>query len=113
MVGDKDYHPHNQSTRAAAIRQEKFDEVSALLLSEENTAEAGGLGEIEYWQFRYRLWLARRYNVSIQPTKQPTAQRSRRGAAQHCTALHCMAARDGRLVSQLDIHALFASLRTH
>ena len=113
MVGDKDYHPHNQSTRAAAIRQEKFDEVSALLLSEENTAEAGGLGEIEYWQFRYRLWLARRYNVSIQPTKQPTVQHSRRGAAQHCTALHCMAARDGRLVSQLDIHALFASLRTH
>ena len=87
MVGDKDYHPHNQSTRAAAIRQKKFDEVSALLLSEENTAEAGGLGEIEYWQFRYRLWLARRYNVSIQPTH-CTAQQAWGSAALHCTALH-------------------------
>ena len=92
MVGDKDYHPHNQSTRAAAIRQEKFDEVSALLLSEENTAEAGGLGEIEYWQFRYRLWLARRYNVSIQPSNQ---LHSAVGVGQRSTALHCTALHGG------------------
>ena len=35
--------------KAAAIREEKFRQISELLSG------------LEYWQFRYRLWLARRY----------------------------------------------------
>ncbi|XOV85449.1 MAG: PEP/pyruvate-binding domain-containing protein [bacterium] len=50
MVGDKDYDPKNQSERAAQIRAKKMQEISELLSG------------LEYWQFRYRLWLARRYN---------------------------------------------------
>ncbi len=50
MVSDKDYHPSQQVERAAKVREEKFAEVSDLLSG------------LEYWQFRYRLWLARRYN---------------------------------------------------
>ena len=50
MVSDKDYHPSQQVERAARVREEKFAEVSDLLSG------------LEYWQFRHRLWLARRYN---------------------------------------------------
>ncbi len=50
MVGDPDYDPKNQEIKAKAIRDEKFAEVSELLTG------------IEYWQFRYRWWLARKYN---------------------------------------------------
>ena len=50
MVGDPDYDPKNQEIRAKAIRDQKFAEVSELLTG------------IEYWQFRYRWWLARKYN---------------------------------------------------
>ena len=49
MVGDEDYDPENQRAKAAAIRGEKFKQISELLSG------------LEYWQFRYRLWLARRY----------------------------------------------------
>ncbi len=50
MVGDPDYDPKNQEIKAKAIREQKFAEVSELLTG------------IEYWQFRYRWWLARKYN---------------------------------------------------
>ena len=50
MVQDEDYDPKNQEIKAAAIREQKFAEVSELLSG------------IEYWQFRYRWWLARKYN---------------------------------------------------
>ena len=50
MVGDRDYDPKNQEIKAKAIRDRKFAEVSELLTG------------IEYWQFRYRWWLARKYN---------------------------------------------------
>ena len=50
MVGDRSYHPDNQARRAAAIREQKFREVAPLLT------------EVQYWQFRFRLYLARRYN---------------------------------------------------
>ena len=50
MVSDSDYDPTDQDTRATRIREEKFAEVSDLL---------NGLA---YWQFRFRLWLARKYN---------------------------------------------------
>ncbi len=50
MVPDKDYDPKNQSLKAAAIREKKFQEVSALISG------------LEYWQFQHRLWLARKYN---------------------------------------------------
>ena len=50
MVGDPDYDPKNQEIKATAIREQKFAEVSELLTG------------IEYWQFRYRWWLARKYN---------------------------------------------------
>ena len=50
MVQDQDYDPKNQTMRAAAIRDKKFAEVSALLSG------------LEYWQFRHRLWLGRKYN---------------------------------------------------
>ena len=49
MVGDQDYDPENQRAKAAAIREKKFKQISELLSG------------LEYWQFRYRLWLARRY----------------------------------------------------
>ncbi len=50
MVMDLDYDPRQQDERARIIREEKFAEVSALL------------NGLHYWQFRYRLWLALRYN---------------------------------------------------
>ena len=50
MVGDDTYDPNNQTERAAKIREQKYEEVVALL------------SEMEYWQFRFRLWIARRYN---------------------------------------------------
>ena len=50
MASDTDYHPRQQEERAAKVREEKFAEVSDLLSG------------LEYWQFRHRLWLARRYN---------------------------------------------------
>ena len=49
MVGDPNYDPEHQRAKAAAIRTEKFEQISALLSG------------LEYWQFRYRLWLAMRY----------------------------------------------------
>jgi phosphohistidine swiveling domain-containing protein len=49
MVGDEDYDPEHQRAKAAAIREEKFKQISEQLSG------------LEYWQFRYRLWLARRY----------------------------------------------------
>jgi pyruvate,water dikinase len=50
MVADTDYDPKNQAFRASGIREEKYGEISELLEG------------LEYWQFRYRLWLARKYN---------------------------------------------------
>ena len=50
MVQNANYDPKNQEARATAVREQKFEEVSEKL---------SGLA---YWQFRYRLWFARRYN---------------------------------------------------
>ena len=50
MVQDQSYHPKNQDIRAAKVRAEKYEEISKLL------------DGMAYWQFRFRLWLARRYN---------------------------------------------------
>ena len=50
MVQNANYDPKNQEARATAVREQKFEEVSKKL---------SGLA---YWQFRYRLWFARRYN---------------------------------------------------
>ena len=50
MVQNENYDPKNQEARAAAVREQKFEEVSKKL--------AG----LTYWQFRYRLWFGRRYN---------------------------------------------------
>ena len=50
MVMDPDYNPKHQDERARRVREEKFEAVSALLSG------------LPYWQFRYRLWLALRYN---------------------------------------------------
>jgi pyruvate,water dikinase len=50
MVGDEGYDPEHQRAKAARIREEKFNEISELLSG------------LEYWQFRYRLWMARRYS---------------------------------------------------
>ena len=50
MVQDTDYDPKDQERRAAAIREQKYGEVSELLQG------------LTYWQFRYRLWFARKYN---------------------------------------------------
>ena len=50
MVQDKDYDPKDQELRAAAIREQKYGEISELLEG------------LAYWQFRYRLWFARKYN---------------------------------------------------
>ena len=50
MVQNENYDPKNQEARAAAVREQKFEEVSMKL--------AG----LTYWQFRYRLWFGRRYN---------------------------------------------------
>ena len=50
MVADPDYDPRNQELRTKKIREEKFEEISQLL------------NGLEYWQFRFRLWLARKYH---------------------------------------------------
>ena len=50
MVQDPDYDPKQQEERAANVRTEKHAEIRKLLHG------------LEYWQFRYRWWLARRYN---------------------------------------------------
>ena len=50
MVQDAKYNPKNQEARATAVREQKFEEVS------------NKLSGLTYWQFRYRLWFARRYN---------------------------------------------------
>lgn len=50
MVADSEYHPRNQELRTKSIREEKFKEISELL------------DGLEYWQFRFRLWLARKYH---------------------------------------------------
>ncbi|MEM7364799.1 MAG: PEP-utilizing enzyme, partial [Pseudomonadota bacterium] len=50
MTQDSDYDPKNQEIRASAVREEKFAEVAEKLTG------------LNYWQFRYRLWFARRYN---------------------------------------------------
>lgn len=50
MVTNKDYDPRQQDERATKTRNEKYAEVSALLSG------------LEYWQLRFRLWIARKYN---------------------------------------------------
>ena len=50
MVQDTDYDPKDQERRATGIREQKYAEVSELL------------DGLTYWQFRYRLWFARKYN---------------------------------------------------
>ena len=50
MVADPEYHPRNQEIRTKSIREEKYKEISDLL------------DGLEYWQFRFRLWLARKYH---------------------------------------------------
>ena len=50
MVQDPDYDPRQQEERAAKVRTDKHAEIRELL------------DGLEYWQFRYRWWLARRYN---------------------------------------------------
>ena len=50
MVQDRTYDPKNQTLRATSIREEKYAAISNLLSG------------LEYWQFRFRLWLARKYN---------------------------------------------------
>ncbi len=50
MVQDPDYDPKSQNIRAANVRREKYAAISELL------------DGLEYWQFRFRYWLARRYN---------------------------------------------------
>ena len=50
MVRDKSYHPDNQKAKTAKIRKEKYEEISKLLSG------------LEYWQFRYRWWLALKFN---------------------------------------------------
>ena len=50
MVRDVDYDPKDQEKRATSVREKKFAEISKLL------------DGLPYWQFRFRMWLARRYN---------------------------------------------------
>lgn len=50
MVTNRDYDPKDQDVRAAKVREDKFAEISGLLSG------------LEYWQFRFRLWLGRKYN---------------------------------------------------
>ena len=50
MVRDRNYHPKNQGKKTAEIRASKYKEISQLLSG------------LEYWQFRFRWWLARKYN---------------------------------------------------
>ena len=50
MVRDSEYHPDNQAKKTKAIREQKLSEISELLTG------------LQYWQFRFRLWLALKYN---------------------------------------------------
>ena len=50
MVQDPNYHPRQQEERAGGIREQKYADISTKL--------AG----MAWWQFRFRLWLARRFN---------------------------------------------------
>lgn len=50
MIQDLSYDPKNQDERASRTRHEKFQEITECLRG------------LEYWQFRFRLWLARKYN---------------------------------------------------
>lgn len=50
MVRDENYDPKNQSIKTAGIREQKLKEISELISG------------LEYWQFRFRLWLALKYN---------------------------------------------------
>ena len=50
MVRDPDYHPSKQSIKATAIREQKLAEITEILSG------------LEYWQFRFRLWFALKYN---------------------------------------------------
>lgn len=50
MVRDENYDPKNQAQKTAAIREKKLAEISELLSG------------LSYWQFRFRLWLALKYN---------------------------------------------------
>ena len=50
MVQDPDYDPVQQDERAGRIREEKYAEL---------TSRLSGMA---WWQFRFRLWLARKYN---------------------------------------------------
>ena len=50
MVRDREYHPDNQARKTAGIREQKMKEISEILSG------------LEYWQFRFRLWFARKYN---------------------------------------------------
>ena len=50
MVRDHNYDPKNQAQKTAEIREKKLAEISNLLSG------------LSYWQFRFRLWLALKYN---------------------------------------------------
>lgn len=50
MVQDSSYDPKNQEDRASRTRSEKLEEITECL------------DGLEYWQFRFRLWLATKYN---------------------------------------------------
>ena len=50
MVRDENYDPSNQAQKTATIREKKLAEISELLSG------------LNYWQFRFRLWLALKYN---------------------------------------------------
>ena len=50
MVQDSNYNPKSQDERATRTRNEKLQEITECLSG------------LEYWQFRFRLWLAHKYN---------------------------------------------------
>ena len=50
MVADLSYDPSDQDKRALSVREAKYQEITELL------------DGLQYWQFRFRLWLARKYN---------------------------------------------------
>ena len=50
MVRDREYNPKNQTQKTAQIRKQKLKEITELLSG------------LEYWQFRFRLWIALKYN---------------------------------------------------
>ena len=52
MVRDHNYDPKNQAQKTAEIREKKLAEISNLLSG------------LSYWQFRFRLWLALKYNYT-------------------------------------------------